>query len=331
MSLYHLIGGVGTLITDDYSLGAYTPSAFTKPIISVTFDDGWANQFTNAEPVLQANGIPGTFYIISDEVQNTTPVDGSAYMDQTQVKNLFAAGNEIGSHTIDHCELTTGLTEPGGTACPGFNLNNEMSQSKSTLEGLVGTGKVTDFAYPYGSYNATTIAAGKPYYQSQRSVNAGYNTKDSLDVTQLKMYEVDSNITPAQVQAWVDGAIAEHAWLILTYHEIANTAAQGDEGYNATPADFATEMAYIHSKAGVANVETVAQALAEIQTQLTTPPVVKPGDVNADGLVNDDDATIMFANWGTVPGGVTTNAYDLDHNGVINDDDATIMFANWSK
>jgi hypothetical protein len=57
----------------------------------------------------------------------------------------------------------------------------------------------------------------------------------------------------------------------------------------------------------------------------------KVGDISGDGLVNDDDATIMFANWGPVAGGSTTATFDLDHNGVINDDDATILFANWSK
>jgi hypothetical protein len=50
------------------------------------------------------------------------------------------------------------------------------------------------------------------------------------------------------------------------------------------------------------------------------------GDITADGVVNDDDATILFANWGNAP-----KAGDLDNNGVVNDDDATLLFANWSK
>lgn len=60
-------------------------------------------------------------------------------------------------------------------------------------------------------------------------------------------------------------------------------------------------------------------------------PTAVVADLNGDGKVNDDDATIMFANWGTVAGGATNTPSDLNHNGVVNDDDATIMFANWSK
>jgi peptidoglycan/xylan/chitin deacetylase (PgdA/CDA1 family) len=332
VSIYHLIAGVGTLTTDDYSLTAYTPTPFSAPVISVTFDDGWANQYTNALPAMQANGIPGTFYIISDEVQNTTPADGSDYMDQAQVKSLFAAGNEIGSHTIDHCEMTTGLTEPGGPACPGFNLNNEMTQSKATLESLVGTGNVTDFAYPYGSYNSTTIAAGQAAgYKSQRTVNPGYNSKDNFDATQLKMYEVDTTTTVAQVEAWVDGAIANNAWLILTYHEVANTAAQGDAGYNATPADFATEMAYIKSKASVAHIETVSKALAEVQSQLgtVTPPVVIPGDINGDSRVDALDLSTLLTNWNKA--GATAGQGDLNSDNTVDALDLSTLLTNWSK
>src|SRR6201999_3256413 len=104
--------------------------------------------------------------------------------------------------------------------------------------------------------NGSTIAIGKQFYQSQRTVNAGYNTKDNLDLTQLKIYEVDSNISQAQVQAWVDDAIAQKAWLILVYHEIAVTPSDPTDAlYDTQPTDLAAELAYIH-QTGVA-VETV--------------------------------------------------------------------------
>jgi peptidoglycan/xylan/chitin deacetylase (PgdA/CDA1 family) len=54
----------------------------------------------------------------------------------------------------------------------------------------------------------------------------------------------------------------------------------------------------------------------------------KVGDVNKSGVVNDDDATLMFANWGKTG---TSLVGDVNNNGVVNDDDATLMFANWSK
>jgi peptidoglycan/xylan/chitin deacetylase (PgdA/CDA1 family) len=143
---------------------------------------------------------------------------------------------------------------------------NEMSQSQATLQNLLGA-PVTDFAYPYGAYNASTIAAGEQYYQSQRTVNGGLNTKDNFDTTQLKIYEVDSDISQAQVQGWVNAAIAQKSWLILVFHEIATTPVDPtDVLYDTQPSDLSAELSYI-KQSGVA-VETVNQALNEIKPQL---------------------------------------------------------------
>jgi peptidoglycan/xylan/chitin deacetylase (PgdA/CDA1 family) len=57
-----------------------------------------------------------------------------------------------------------------------------------------------------------------------------------------------------------------------------------------------------------------------------TTPSALVGDIDGNGKVDDDDATILFANWGDNP-----LAGDIDNNGVVDDDDATILFANWSK
>jgi len=58
----------------------------------------------------------------------------------------------------------------------------------------------------------------------------------------------------------------------------------------------------------------------------TTPPITGVGDIDKNGVVNNDDATILFANWGAAP-----QAGDLNNNGVVDNDDATLLFANWSK
>jgi len=64
---------------------------------------------------------------------------------------------------------------------------------------------------------------------------------------------------------------------------------------------------------------------------ITTPPTTtSTSDINGDGKVDDNDALIMFASWGTVPAG-TTSISDLNHDGVVDDNDALIMFANWSN
>jgi peptidoglycan/xylan/chitin deacetylase (PgdA/CDA1 family) len=252
IAIYQILAKKGYLITDDYSLTNYAPQPFSRALISITFDDGWTNQYTNAFPMLQQYGLPATFYIISGEL-----TDQPDYMSKAQVVNLHNAGEEIGSHSVTHPDLTT---------VSATKLQNEMKNSQTTLQAAIGV-PITDFAYPYGAYNSKTIAVGKQYYQSQRSVNDGLNTRDNWDLTQLKIHEVDTNITSVQVQAWVDQAVADKAWLILVYHETANSPTDPtDAGYLVKPADLNTELAYI--KNTKAAVVTVNQAINEITPQL---------------------------------------------------------------
>jgi peptidoglycan/xylan/chitin deacetylase (PgdA/CDA1 family) len=261
----HILNKAGSLTTDDYSLSAYTPVGFTRPIVSINFDDGWTNQFTNGFTALQAQGLNATFYMISGEL-----TDQPAYMSAAQMLQIQAAGNEIGAHTVHHCDLTGQQTDDA-VNCPlaitAAQIQSEMADSKTQLQAALGGVQVTDFAYPYGAFNANTIALGQSLgYLSQRSVISGLNTKDTLNLTQVKIHEVDSNITTAQVQAWVDEAISNNGWLVLVYHEIATTPTDpSDALYMTTPSDLSAQLSYIKNK-GVA-VETMKQAVAEVKAQ----------------------------------------------------------------
>lgn len=249
MTVYHLLASKGYLISDDYSLEVYSPASFNRGLVSVTFDDGWASQYKNALPILNKYGLKATFYIISGELN-----DQPDYMSTAQIQNLYSQGMEIGSHTITHSDLT-GVSQS--------KLVQEMSQSQATLQNAIGA-PVVNFAYPYGAYNAETISVGQQYYQSQRTVNQGYNTEDNLDLTQLKIYEVDSDISTAQVQEWIQGAITQKSWLILVYHEVGTSI--GGDIYHVSTANLDANMNYLKNS-GVA-VVTVNQAINEVLSQL---------------------------------------------------------------
>jgi peptidoglycan/xylan/chitin deacetylase (PgdA/CDA1 family) len=252
IAIYQILAKKGYIVSDDYSLSEYIPLPLNRGLVSVTFDDGWTNQYTNAFPMLTKYGLPATFYIISGEL-----TDQPDYMTATQVKNLQQAGHEIGSHSVTHPDLTT---------VSAAQLQNEMKNSQVTLQSVVGV-PITNFAYPFGAYNSSTIAVGKQYYQSQRSVDRGLNTKDNFDLTRLKIQEVDSNISQAQVQGWINAAMAQKAWLVLVYHEIAVTPSDPtDQLYTTQPGDLDSELSYLKNS-GV-TVLTVNQAIHEITPQL---------------------------------------------------------------
>jgi len=75
-------------------------AATTQAVVSLTFDDGDEDQYTNAFPVLQQHGLHGTFYIITGFVG-----DNSGNMTLSQLHSLYNAGNEIGGHTVLHPDL----------------------------------------------------------------------------------------------------------------------------------------------------------------------------------------------------------------------------------
>jgi peptidoglycan/xylan/chitin deacetylase (PgdA/CDA1 family) len=110
-----------------------------KPII-LTFDDGGETIFTNALPILQKYGFTGSAYIVYNYVGI------SAYMNADQIRGLYAAGWEIGSHSISHVDLTIRTDRQ----------RDEIVDSRAKLQSLLGVPILT-FAYPFGAYDKDAI------------------------------------------------------------------------------------------------------------------------------------------------------------------------------
>jgi len=102
-----------------------------KPIV-ITFDDGLLNQYENAFPVLKEFDFLATFFIYPGITAHRN------FMNWEQLKEIVASGNEIGSHTIIHYDLTKIDDEI---------LQNELTKSKRVLEEKLGINVYT-IAYP---------------------------------------------------------------------------------------------------------------------------------------------------------------------------------------
>ncbi len=251
-TVFHVLHSVGYLVTDDYSLSVYTPTGFNRGLVTLTFDDGWTSIYTNGLPLLKKYSIPSTQYIVSGFLNDPYEPE---YMTNAQVKAFITAGHEVGSHTVTHPDLTT-LT--------GTKLRQELVSSKNRLTTITGK-SVTNIASPYGSYNSAVILAMKAAgYKSHRSVEPGFNSKDSLNVYDIKVQNIESNTTVAQVKAWVDQALASKTWLVLVYHQVDTNPAAGE--YNTLPSDLDAELSYIKSTGITA--KTLQQALSELTPQL---------------------------------------------------------------
>ncbi|MBJ7609641.1 MAG: polysaccharide deacetylase family protein [Candidatus Dormibacteraeota bacterium] len=110
------------------------------PVV-LTFDDGYADFATAAEPVLAQYGFVATDFVVSGFIGRP------GYMTAAQVLAMDAAGVVIGSHTVHHTDLiNVSLAD----------ARVEIDTGKAALEQLLGH-PVLDFAYPYGGFNATVV------------------------------------------------------------------------------------------------------------------------------------------------------------------------------
>jgi len=247
VSLYFFLGNNGWVQTDDYHITPYQYTGFNRGLVSLTFDDGFEENITTALPVLDQYGFKATHCFA------TQYVEGIPQAEQ-EVKQIAADGQEICAHTVTHPWLTQDTTA---------QVDYELSHSQQYLQQLTGQ-QVKDFASPYGDYNASVNTEIQKYFQSHRTTDEGFNSKDNLNVYRLRVQNMQPTTTLAQVQQWVNKAKADHTWLILIYHVISTDQANMD-AFDTYKPDFDAQMAWL-AQSGI-TVERWDQARAEVLSQ----------------------------------------------------------------
>ncbi len=80
-------------------------------VFGITFDDGYRNVHRNAMPVLSELGFTATNYFVARQFGGSNVWDHghgvppSPLMTVAEMREQAAAGNEVGSHTLDHVHL----------------------------------------------------------------------------------------------------------------------------------------------------------------------------------------------------------------------------------
>jgi peptidoglycan/xylan/chitin deacetylase (PgdA/CDA1 family) len=110
-----------------------------KPVI-LTFDDGSESTYSTALPIMQRYQFTGVSYIVYHYVGITN------YMNADEIRTLYTAGWEIGSHGLTHRDLTT---RPD-------RQEDEIVGSRRQLESLLGI-PISSFAYPFGAYDESSL------------------------------------------------------------------------------------------------------------------------------------------------------------------------------
>src|SRR4029077_7769952 len=97
-------------------------------VACVTFDDGYRDNIEVALPVLEACGVPATFFLVAPLLGASFPT-GHRVMSALQARELLALGHEIGAHSLTHPRLTQVGDE---------QAQREIAGSKARLEDLLG-------------------------------------------------------------------------------------------------------------------------------------------------------------------------------------------------
>lgn len=246
--VYHAISSKGSLITDDYHLDEYSPLALHRPLVTLSFDDGFDPVFTNGLPLLQKYGFLSTQFI------PTSFIDQPGRFTRSMVQSFAHSGHEIASHTVTHPTLTS-LSKA--------QIDQELMQSQQDLFAITGT-RPTSLATPYGAYNSTVIQESSSYYRSMRNVNVGFNSRENADSFDIKVQDITASTTINDVTKWLAKAKADRTWLVLVYHNISSDLSNAGI-YNTPPSEFEKHLQLIQSS-GI-TVLPINQAVTELKAQ----------------------------------------------------------------
>jgi peptidoglycan/xylan/chitin deacetylase (PgdA/CDA1 family) len=75
-------------------------NAANNKAVILNFDDAYKSQYTNAKPILDKYGYKATFYLICNDIES------NGYLSWEDIAALYNDGNDIGSHTMNHVDLS---------------------------------------------------------------------------------------------------------------------------------------------------------------------------------------------------------------------------------
>ncbi len=173
--------------------------------VAITFDDGYADNHGACDDLLRRD-MKASWFVVSGSVGQPPRWQDPdqprlRILDAGQLRDMHAAGMEIGSHTVSHARLPT-LDDAA--------LARELTDSRAALEDLLGA-PVTGLAYPYGLYDERCRTAARDAgYRHASTTQSGWALldKDPFLVRRLTVYNADTAATLARKLAYAANDVA---------------------------------------------------------------------------------------------------------------------------
>jgi len=235
-------------------------AASTPAVVTLGFDDGTVDQFTNGYPILSAHGMHATFFVNTGPITTGDP----GHMTWADLHTLASAGNEIAGHTIDHADL-----KPLSVAA----AEHQVCDDRNTL--LVQGFTPESFAYPFGSFDSTSeavvhycgynsgrgvagVSKNGPFGETIPPADAYATRTPPNPKTAIKLSTLESYVLNAEADA------QSTDWVQFVFHRVCDKSTGGHCGsYSISPGDLSAFLDFLQAEvsAGRVVVETTAQVI----------------------------------------------------------------------
>jgi peptidoglycan/xylan/chitin deacetylase (PgdA/CDA1 family) len=212
--------------------GLSAPSTFAVKtiVVSLTFNDGSASQYTYARPALRAHNMNATFYVASGWIGTL-----GGYMSWNQLDTLYRDGNEIGGMTTDHVELTDPTKDFDYKKQQVCGDHDRLAQHGYDPKSFAYPGAAVNFTFPDGTTAEQLVASCG--YLSGRSIGGLSTTGKTAenvppaDPFWLSTPSLDnSGITLQALEDTVTAAAGQGGWVPIAFNALCD---QGDANYSS--------------------------------------------------------------------------------------------------
>ena len=139
-SVINLSEAADRLTINDTTTQPLNHSTTQRRFVVLTFDDGFADFYTDAFPILQKYKFSATVFLPTGFMSSKEGgFKGKRCLDWQEVKSLAASGIEFGSHTVTHRKLSelAGIKSMWKSRIRGRFMEDKIGQ------------RVSAFSYPY--------------------------------------------------------------------------------------------------------------------------------------------------------------------------------------
>jgi peptidoglycan/xylan/chitin deacetylase (PgdA/CDA1 family) len=136
----------------------------SKPMVAVTFDDGYGENCEYAIPALIERGIPCTYFVATHYIETGEPfphdrVRGCPLRPNTiqEIQRMADQGIQIGAHSHTHLDFGRPLSDA--------QIRSEITDVRKRLQDWTGQ-SIDYFAFPFGLKNNITLEAIDVVFES---------------------------------------------------------------------------------------------------------------------------------------------------------------------